>query len=69
MNLKKMFSDIINSSMQKAKIEYNEFIQNAKRNSLYETGVDAEYGDSLITLSTCSYHVENGRFAVIGREK
>ena len=53
----------------KSKDKYNEFIQNAKRNSLYETGVDAEYGDSLITLSTCSYHVENGRFAVIGREK
>lgn len=53
----------------KNKEQFNEFIKDAKSNSLYETGVNAKYGDNLITLSTCSYHVENGRFAVIGREK
>ena len=52
----------------KNKDQFNEFIKNAKSNSLYETGVNAKYGDNLITLSTCSYHVENGRFAVVGRE-
>ena len=33
----------------------------------YDTGVEPKYGDQFITLSTCSYHVENGRFAVVAR--
>ena len=48
--------------------EYNEFIENAKEASLYDTGKDAEYGDQLITLSTCSYHTEDGRFAIVARK-
>ena len=48
--------------------EYNEFVDNAKKSSIYDTNVNAEYGDQLITLSTCSYHTENGRFALIGRK-
>ncbi len=36
--------------------------------SLYDTGVAAEYGDHLLTLVTCSYHEDNGRFVVIARE-
>lgn len=48
--------------------EYNEFVKNAKKESLYDTGKTAEYGDQLITLSTCAYHTEDGRFAVIGRK-
>ena len=34
----------------------------------YDTEVDAEYGDSLITLVTCSYHVRRGRLVVVARE-
>lgn len=26
------------------------------------------YGDQLITLSTCDYHVEDGRFAVVAKK-
>lgn len=37
-------------------------------NSLYDTGVDAQFGDRLITLVTCAYHVDNGRFVVVARE-
>lgn len=48
--------------------EYNEFIENAKESSIYDTGKTAEYGDQLITLSTCSYHTEDGRFAVVARK-
>ena len=48
--------------------EYNQFINNAKQASLYNIETSAKYGDQLITLSTCSYHVEDGRFAVIGRK-
>ena len=48
--------------------EFNEAYQYYKSNSVYDTGVTAEYGDQLITLVTCSYHEEDGRFVVIGRE-
>ena len=49
--------------------EYNDFVENAKKASLYNIELSAKYGDQLITLSTCSYHVEDGRFAVVGRKK
>lgn len=49
--------------------EYNEFVENAKKASLYDIEETAEYGEELITLITCSYHTTDGRFVVIGREK
>ena len=49
--------------------EYNQFVKNAKNVSLYPIDATANYGDQLITLSTCSYYVEDGRFAVVGRKK
>ncbi len=51
----------------KADFEY--FAKNAKERALYDTGVEAEWGDEFVTLSTCSYHVRNGRFVVIGIRK
>ena len=45
--------------------EYNEFVQNSKKISIYDTGVTAEYGEQLITLSTCEYSQEDGRFVVV----
>lgn len=42
-------------------------MQNYKEKALYDTGVTANYGDQLITLVTCAYHVENGRFVVVAR--
>lgn len=48
--------------------EFNMFVQNAKKASLYETGIDAKYKEQLITLSTCAYHTEDGRFAVVAKE-
>lgn len=48
--------------------EFNDFVNNAKKASLYDTGVTAEYGDQLLTLSTCSYHTTDGRFAVVARK-
>ena len=38
-----------------------------EESALYDTGVTAQYGDELLTLSTCSYHVTNGRFVVVAR--
>lgn len=47
--------------------DFDNAIAQFKEKSLYDTGVDAEYGDQLITLVTCAYHVENGRFVVVAR--
>ena len=48
--------------------EYNNFVQNAKKASLYDIDATANYNEQLITLSTCSYHVKDGRFAVVARK-
>lgn len=45
------------------------YIEEAMSASLYDLGVTAEYGDRLLTLSTCSYHTEDGRFVVVAREE
>lgn len=48
--------------------EFNDFYDNVKEMALYDTGVTAEFGDRLLTLSTCSSHTENGRFVVVAKE-
>ncbi len=48
--------------------EFADFYDNIKELSLYDTGVTAEFGDHFITLSTCVYHVTNGRFVVVAKE-
>lgn len=47
--------------------DFNEYVKGVKALSEYDTGVITEYGDQLVTLSTCAYHVENGRFFVVGK--
>ena len=49
--------------------DYADYAAWMKENSLYETGVDAEYGDRLLTLITCeSRGPRNNRFVVVARE-
>ncbi len=48
--------------------EFDDFYENIKKLSAYDTGVTAEFGDRFITLSTCVYHVTNGRFVVVAKE-
>lgn len=40
-----------------------------KDHALYDTGVTAQYGDRLLTLVTCAYHEENGRFVLVARQR
>ena len=47
----------------------DEALQYYKEKALYDTGVTAQCGDRLITLVTCSYQTENGRFVVVARKK
>ena len=48
--------------------EFQYFYDNIKALSLFDTGVEAEFGDRFLTLSTCSYQVEEGRFVVVAKE-
>ena len=48
--------------------EFDDFYKNIKNLSLYDTGVTAQFGDHFLTLSTCVYHVEQGRFVVVAKE-
>lgn len=47
--------------------EFREFYENIKKLSLYDTGVSADYKDSFLTLSTCTYHVDYGRLVVVAK--
>ena len=49
--------------------DYYNAIEQYLKKSVYDTGVKAQYGDKLITLVTCAYHTENGRFVVVARRK
>ena len=48
--------------------EFDAFVGKCKELALYDTGVTAEYGDRLITLSTCEYSAQNGRLAVVAKK-
>ena len=47
---------------------FAEYVEQMQSSALYDTGVDVEYGDQLLTLSTCSYHTENGRFVAVAKK-
>ena len=48
--------------------ELNDYVKNIKKLSLYNTNVNAKLGDKFITLSTCEYSQENGRFVVVAKK-
>lgn len=47
--------------------EFEDFYSHIKELSLYDTGVEAQFGDTFLTLSTCAYHVKDGRLAVVAK--
>ena len=48
--------------------DFDAFISQCKELALYDTGVTAEYGDRLITLSTCEYSRQDGRMVVVAKK-
>ncbi|MBR6257970.1 MAG: class B sortase [Lachnospiraceae bacterium] len=48
--------------------EFASYMDEMSRLSYYDTGVRAQYGDRLLTLSTCDYNEENGRFVVVAKK-
>jgi len=51
-----------------SKEEFDSNMSEMEKLSLYETGVEAVYGDHLLTLSTCDYEEEDGRFVVVAKK-
>ena len=47
--------------------EFNSYMTEMEALSLYDTGVTASYGDSLLTLSTCDNSQTDGRFVVVAK--
>lgn len=52
----------------KDEADFENAIKYFKEKSEYDTGVTAQYGDKLISLVTCSYHIDDGRFVVVAKE-
>jgi sortase B len=48
--------------------EYDEYVSRSKALSFYDTGVTAEYGDKLITLSTCEYSEQDSRLVIVTKK-
>ncbi len=46
---------------------FEEYMTGVMSSALYDTKAEISYGDELITLSTCSYHTEDGRFVVVAK--
>lgn len=47
--------------------DFDAYVTYVRQNAIYDTGVVPVWGDELITLSTCNYHTEDGRFVVVAR--
>lgn len=47
--------------------DFSAYVDKCKKLSLYDTDVTAEYGDKLLTLSTCEYSRTNGRLVVVAK--
>lgn len=48
---------------------FDEAMAYYREHALYDTGVTAQCGDLFLTLVTCAYQTENGRFVVVARKK
>lgn len=48
--------------------DFNDYVSMCKQLQFYETGKTANYGDKLITISTCEYSRKNGRIVVVAKE-
>lgn len=48
--------------------DFADYVSACKARALYDTGIFAEYGDKLLTLSTCDNITDNGRLLVIAKQ-
>ena len=48
--------------------DFNTYLNYATKRTHYKPESSATYGDKLISLVTCAYHTENGRFVVVAKQ-
>lgn len=58
------YNSFVNAEDEKA---YDAFIKQVKGLAFYETYIVPEYGEQLLTLSTCEYTLEDGRLVVMAK--
>ena len=51
----------------KNQAQFDKFVSGCRKHAIYDTGIVPQYGDKLITLSTCDYSIKNGRLVVVAR--
>ena len=51
------------------KEDFDYYVSESKKASLYDIETTAEYGDQLLTLSTCDWSQKDGRFVVVARKQ
>lgn len=59
------YYEYTSSNDEETFLDYADFIE---KNKLYDTGVEINPGDKLLTLSTCAYHTTDGRFVIVARQ-
>lgn len=47
--------------------DFDAYVAECLSLALYDTGITAQYGDKLITLSTCEYSQKNGRLVIVAK--
>lgn len=60
-----MYNNYINFDSEE---QFDWFMEEINRRTIIDTGVDVKYGDSLLTLSTCTYEFDDARFVLIARK-
>lgn len=48
--------------------DFTSYVSACKARALYDTGIFAEYGDKLLTLSTCDNITDDGRLLIIAKQ-
>lgn len=59
------YNDFVHAENEEA---FTDYVEKCKELSLFDTGLNAEYGEKLITLSTCEYSAQNGRLVVVAKK-
>lgn len=47
--------------------KFMEYIDHSKERTFYDTGIEVNSNDEILTLSTCSYHTADGRSVVLAK--
>ena len=60
-------SFLYNEYLDVSQTKFDEYVAEVRRRSDVKTDIIPQYGDQLLTLSTCEYSTANGRYVVVAR--